>query len=154
MSDLLEWVEKAAIENLKGHHQSADQIAKDSVQTLTVFLLIMTGAVAYAANAFQKCQFDWISVGATVFTGWFLILSILLVWKCLPMREMPAIFNEPNNLYQPKYSLDLMREAELGNFQIRINQAAARNARIAKWLNGLRLAAAASPLVFTASSAA
>lgn len=82
------------------------------------------------------------------FTGWFLILSLLLVWRCLMFRELPSIYNEPRNIYQPKYSLEDLKEAEVNDLQKRIDLAASSNAKVVKSLNRLRLAAAASPIVF------
>jgi hypothetical protein len=148
VSDLLKWVEKSAIENLKTHHACADLIAKDAVTTLTVFLAALGGGLAYGAKALEQNSCNWLSVGAMAFTGWFLALSLLLVWKCLMFREMPSIYNEPRNLYQPEFSVHDLREAEIQNLQQRIDMVATSNAIVVRWLNRLRLAAAASPVVF------
>ncbi|AQV94759.1 hypothetical protein BJN34_12800 [Cupriavidus necator] len=148
MSELLDWVEKSAIENLKLHHASADVMAKDSATTLTVFLAALGGGLAYAAKAIEQNSLSWLSVGAIAFTVWFLILSLLLVRNCLMVREIPAVYNEPRNLYQPEFSVEALKEAEIEGLQKRIDTAASSNAKVAKWLNGLRLAAAASPLLF------
>ncbi|TPQ32028.1 hypothetical protein [Cupriavidus pinatubonensis] len=147
---LLEWAEKAAVENMKAHHASADFIAKEAATTLTVFLAGMGAAMAYAAKAIDEQKWGWFAVGATAFAAWFLMLSVLLVWKCLMMRPIPPVHNEPLHLYQPAFSLADMQEAELSGYQKRINEAARRNGRLVWWLNRLRLAAAASPLVFIA----
>ncbi|MFP3567321.1 hypothetical protein [Paraburkholderia sp. SIMBA_030] len=152
MSDLLDWVEQTAIENLKSHHACADVIAKDAATTLTVFLAALGGGLAYAAKALELHSVNWLSVGAIVFTGWFLILSLLLVRNCLMFRAMPSIYNEPRNLYQPAYSLDQLKEAEVEGMQRRIDMAAKSNAGVVVWLNRLRLAAAASPIVFIAAA--
>ncbi|NIF39552.1 hypothetical protein F3J14_01250 [Burkholderia sp. Tr-862] len=63
-------------------------------------------------------------------------------------RELPSIYNEPRNIYQPKYSLEDLKEAEVNDLQKRIDLAASSNAKVVKSLNRLRLAAAASPIVF------
>ncbi|CAR54938.1 hypothetical protein UXJ30_13985 [Burkholderia cenocepacia] len=152
MSDLLDWVEKSAIENLKTHHACADVIAKDAATTLTVFLAALGGGLAYGAKALDQNSFNWLSIGTIAFTGWFLVLSLLLVWKCLMFREMPNIYNEPRNIYQPSFSLEDLKEAEVIGLQRRIDVAAKSNVSVVKWLNGLRLAAAASPLVFIAAA--
>ncbi|AET90693.1 hypothetical protein BYI23_B000860 [Burkholderia sp. YI23] len=69
-------------------------------------------------------------------------------------RELPSIYNEPRNLYQPKFSLEQMKEAEVEMLQTRIDAAALSNAAVVKSLNRLRLAAAASPIVFIVSASA
>lgn len=152
MSDLLDWVEKTAIENLKAHHACADVIAKDAATTLTLFLAALGGGLAYGAKALEQNSINWLSVGAMAFTAWFLILSLLLVRQCLTFRELPSIYNEPKNLYQPEFSVDQLKEVEVEGMQRRIDMAARGNAKIVKWLNGLRLAAAASPLIFIAAA--
>ncbi|ABX15499.1 hypothetical protein UXJ26_24500 [Burkholderia multivorans] len=63
MSDLLDWVEKSAIENLKTHHACADVIAKDAATTLTVFLAALGGGLAYGAKALEQNSVNWLSVG-------------------------------------------------------------------------------------------
>ncbi|KVT74813.1 MULTISPECIES: hypothetical protein [Burkholderia cepacia complex] len=148
MSELLEWVEKSAIENLKAHHACADVVAKDAATTLTVFLAALGGGLAYAAKALEQHSLNWLSVGAMAFTGWFLVLSLLLVSRCLMVRAMPSIYNEPRNIFQPEFSIDDLKEAEIQGLQQRIDMAAAGNAKVVKSLNRLRLAAAASPIVF------
>ncbi|WP_175729037.1 hypothetical protein [Burkholderia ambifaria] len=148
MSELLEWVENSAIENLKAHHACADVVAKDAATTLTVFLAALGGGLAYAAKALEQHSLNWLSVGAMAFTGWFLVLSLLLVSRCLMVRAMPSIYNEPRNIFQPEFSIDDLKEAELQGLQQRIDMAATGNAKVVKSLNRLRLAAAASPIVF------
>ncbi|OXJ36705.1 hypothetical protein CFB82_09650 [Burkholderia sp. HI2714] len=148
MSELLEWVEKSAIENLKAHHACADVIAKDAATTLTVFLAALGGGLAYAAKAVEQHSLNWLSIGAIAFTGWFLVLNLLLVVRCLVFRELPSIYNEPRNIFQPEFSVDELKEEEIQNLQQRIDTAASSNAKVAKSLNKLRLAAAASPIVF------
>ncbi|AXA80461.1 hypothetical protein F1536_12340 [Achromobacter xylosoxidans] len=61
---------------------------------------------------------------------------------------MPALYNEPQNLYQPKYTLYQLREVELQNIQARIVEARIRNEATAGALNRVRLWAIASPLFF------
>ncbi|MFP3794702.1 hypothetical protein [Paraburkholderia sp. SIMBA_027] len=151
--ELQEWVEKAAIENLKEHYASADQIAKDATTTLTVFLAAVGGGLAYAAKAIEQHSVTWLSAGAIAFTVWFLVLSLLLVWKCMMLRPFSTVYNEPRSLYQPQYSLSQLREAEFKNLQNRINRAAQQNGKVARWLNRLRLAAAACPVAFIVGAA-
>lgn len=150
----LDWIEQAAVENMKAHHVCADVIAKDAATTLTVFLAAMAGAMTYAAKAIEQKSWTWFSFGATAFTVWFFALSALLVWTCLVMQPIAPVYNEPRNLNQAGFDLDALKEAELDGFQWRIGTAASRNAKVAKWLNGLRLAAVGSPVIFIVAAMA
>ncbi len=143
--NLLLWAEKAAIENIKAHHASTDIIAKEAATTLTVFLAAMGGGFAFAMKALDSNGWTWLAVGASVFAGWFLVLSALLVTKCLKVRALPPMFNEPDNLYMPQHAYLDVLESELKGFQRRIEAIGKENGRVVRWLNGLRLAAVLSP---------
>ncbi|RKU03616.1 hypothetical protein C7H84_09485 [Burkholderia sp. Nafp2/4-1b] len=67
-------------------------------------------------------------------------------------RKLPAIYNEPMHLYQPRYTLTALREVELENLQVRIVRARHSNARIARALDWLRFGAVASPIMFVVLS--
>jgi hypothetical protein len=75
-------------------------------------------------------------------------LSALLVWHCMKVADMPSPTNEPLNLYQNDFTLQQIRQTELNNIQIRIQQATERNGATAYWLNRVRLLATSTPLVF------
>ena len=141
MNDVLEWVEKAALENMRGHAQSADALAKEAGTTLTILLAMLSGAFAYALRASDL-------VGAVALTAYLFALCVVLVINCMMIGEFPAITNEPRNLNQKGYDLDAIRSVELRNIQERIDQAARRNAITARWLNRVRIGAICSPLVF------
>jgi hypothetical protein len=70
------------------------------------------------------------------------------VLRVLQAGNLPALYNEPQNLYQPKYTLYQLREVELQNIQARIVEARIRNEATAGALNRVRLWAIASPLFF------
>lgn len=148
MSELLDWVENAAIENLRLQHHTADVIARESVTTLTLLLAGVGAGVAYAAKSVDRSALDWLSVGAISVTAYLAVLCLILVVRCLRISPLPAIYNEPGNLLQPDIEFEDLRRYELENMQTRINDAVRRNARIAGSLNRVRIAAALSPLVF------
>ncbi|MCH1995317.1 hypothetical protein [Achromobacter xylosoxidans] len=154
MKELLDWVESAANENLKMHHASADFLAKEAQTTLTVLLAGMAGAVAYGAKAVEQDSWGWLAAGSGAFGLYLLSISWLLVLKCMRIAPMPQIYNEPDNLFRPALGLEWVRERELSNKQYAINEAAARNRRVARWLNRVRLSAVLSPLVFIFASVA
>ncbi|MEI5998248.1 hypothetical protein H3V53_13850 [Paraburkholderia bengalensis] len=150
----LDWIEQAAVENMKAQHVSADNLAKDSATTLTVFLAAMAGSMTYAATAMQQHQWTWFSIAAGAFCAWFFVLSSLLVCKCLMIRAIPPVYNEPKNLSQPGFDLLILKEEELLGFQRRIDASVKRNGSVAGWLNRLRLGAVASPLIFVVAALA
>ncbi len=89
--------------------------------------------MTYAMKGIEQQDWTWLPVGAVGCAFWFFCLSglsALLVWKCLMMRPIPSIYNEPKNLSQPGFELESLKEAELKNFQLRIDQAAARNHQV------------------------
>jgi hypothetical protein len=81
-------------------------------------------------------------------TVWLSILSFYLVKKCLMATAIPQVYNEPRNFLDTNYTIHELREAELTNLQARIDDAAKRNANLAKYLNRVRKLAIASPVVF------
>jgi hypothetical protein len=154
VTDRLEWIEKAGIENMKAHHACADVLAKDAGTTLTLLLAGIGGALAYATKAIDVHSWNWLSVGATVFTLWLVALSWYLVNSCLMATPIPQIYNEPKNLNVPDMEFDYLRRAELSGLQLRIEEAGSRNGLLARRLNLTRRLAVASPLIFILSSGA
>lgn len=154
MTERLDWIEKAGIENMKVHHTCADTLAKDAAMTLALLLAGMGGGLAYAAKAVDVHSWNWFSFGAAAFTLWLLALSWYLVVRCLTIEPIPQIYNEPGNLNAPELTFDELRAAELLGLQVRITQAAQRNALLARRLNRARGLAIASPAVFIFWSAA
>lgn len=148
MTDRLEWLEKAGIENMKLHHVSADNLAKDSATTLTVLLAGMGGSLAYAAKELEVGTWTWMTFGCAALTAWFAGLGFYLVVKCLMATPLPQVYNEPQNLNVPALTFDELREGELENLQARIKDAGARNKELAKHLNRARKLAVISPAIF------
>jgi hypothetical protein len=148
MNDLLDWVEKAAVENFRIQHQTADILAKEAATTLTVLLAGLGAGTAYAIKAVSGEVSGPIAYGAVAFTIYLLALSMLLVLKCLMIQPIPSIFNEPKNLLNDLYSFSEIRKFELENMQDGIEAAGARNGRVARSLNRIRLAAVVSPTWF------
>jgi hypothetical protein len=138
----LDWVEKAALENLRGHLQSADVLAKEAAATLTILLAGLSGAFTFAVGT-QSFR-----VGAIILTVYLFVLCFVLVIRCMMIGRLPAITNEPRNLNQDGYELEALRRTELDNIQGRIDQTARRNAVTARWLNYVRLGAILSPAIF------
>lgn len=154
MTDRLDWIEKAGIENMKMHHSCADTLAKEAATTLTLSLAGMAGGLAYAAKAIDAHSWNWLSFGATILTLWLLGASWYVVAKCLMVTPIPQVYNDPKNLHAPALEFDDLRAAELLGLQIRIDAAAKRNALLAGRLNLARRLAIASPAIFIIFAAA
>jgi hypothetical protein len=83
------------------------------------------------------------------------VLAIVIVWKCLMVEAIPAVYNEPKNLVQTGFSLESIKEVEVKeNLQVRIEEMVAVNDRLAGRLNTARVAAALSPVVFALAAGA
>lgn len=149
MSELLEWVEKQALENLRFRIQDAENLTKESNTTLTLLLTGMGAGLAYGIKLLDSNAEPWLLLSVFMFSAYLLVLCALLIFKCIKISAIPAPTNEPSNLYQVEFSLDSLREAELKNVQQRINEAVTRNNLVAAWLNRIRLFAVGSPIIFS-----
>lgn len=154
MSDLIDYAEKAGLENIKFRLQNAETLAKDSASTLTILLAGMGASMAYAIRGFEYVTPTPVTVGAAALAIWLMTASVLLVIFCIISTPLPVPTNEPLNLYQKDYSLDAIREIELRNLDARIKETAVRNHRVAVWLDRVRFMAILSPLSFGVTSLA
>lgn len=150
-SEYLDWVETAAVENFKMQHRTADTLAKEATSTLAMMLAALGAVTAYAVKAISAPTPDAFSVGAVCLTVTLIALCAVLVWKCLMIQPIPAIFNEPKNLLGEnvqKHTFDEIRRFELENMQEGIAEAIERNRKTARALNRIRLGAVISPVWF------
>lgn len=156
MNELLEYAEKAGIENLKFRLGNAETLAKEANAVLTILLAGMGGAMALAARGFEQLHGlpGAVTVGAMFMAAWLMLAAALLVVVCMMSTDLPVPTNEPLNLYQPDFALSQIRAVELRNLDARIKQVTARNHRVSAWLDRVRLLAVASPIVFVATSMA
>jgi hypothetical protein len=149
----LEWIEKQALESLKARFQTAELVSKETQTTLTVLLAAIGGSAAYAAKIFDASPAGPIETAAAVTCVYFVLLAVTLVARCMMFLSYPALYQDPMNLMHPSYSIDEIREAEIENLHGRIIEAAAINAKRAKWLNWFRIATALSPFIFAVVAA-
>lgn len=152
--DLLDFAEKAGYENLRGHLAHAETLAKEAITTATLLLAGTGGALTYAIKWFDQKPAGPAVWGAVATTFWLAGLSALLVIRCLRTVRTEMLYNEPMNLYKPDLNLTLVeaRRWELENLQQRIGLTKERNKPIARWLDRIRIAAAATPIVFLAAA--
>lgn len=148
MSEMIEWVERAALENLRFRLQNAETLAKDASSLLMLLLGGMGAALAYSVRALESGAADPAHIGVFAVMGWLLLSCLVLVWQCILTMPLQAPTNEPDNLMQPGYEFEVIRRAELNNIQARINEAVQRNHHVAAWLDRVRIAVTISPMVF------
>jgi hypothetical protein len=143
---LLDWVEKAALENIKAQMQSADELKREANIALNVFLAGATASAAYSAKALSDGLFAF-GCAALLFASVLYVLCALDLYYCLWISDFPAPTNEPKRLLVKDEDFESLRVAELNQMQIRIEKAQARNSVRAASLNFLRGAALLSPLI-------
>lgn len=146
----LEWVEKQGQESLKARFATAELIAKEAQTTLTVLIAGVGGSAAYAAKLFAPGTAGPIEVAAAGVCIYLIALAVILVLACMMFQDYPALYQNPENLLHPSYSIDEIREEEVKNIGVRIKEAAEINAKRASRLNKLRVAAVLSPILFAA----
>lgn len=144
-----EWIEKAAIENLKGRRETADILAKEAATTLTVLLAGIGGSLAYAVKLLNG-ESSMTVIAAAAVCSWLTVLAMALVVTCLKIKGIPAVYNQPGELLKRASSgesFDEWRRGELRNIQARIEIAVKRNDDTARNLNRIRILAVCTPLI-------
>jgi len=145
---MIDWAEKAGLENLRYHLQSADHLIKEANTTLTILFTGAGAALAFALKGLELPKVSSVAYASAGLSVFLFFLAGLVVWKCIWIGDMPMPTNSPMNLFQPDYELNTLRKVELRNIDARIEQAAQRNLKTATWLNGLRaFAIVGTPLI-------
>lgn len=150
MNEHLQWVEKAAMENLRARIQTADTLAKEAQTTLTVTLAGCGAALGYALK-------DGVVAGAVSWSmlavcAYLMGVAAMITLRCLKIGEIPPLYNEPRNLLfsgHEEHDFEAKVKGEVShNVQIRIDQATGRNERVANWIDRTRLMLVFSPVVW------
>lgn len=141
MTTVLDWAEKAGIENMKDHVNNADLIQK---QASTLLTMLLSGA---AAALYFGVDHEELRFAAVIVSLWLFGLSAFLTRQCLMFGDFPAVWNEPKNLNQKDFELDKLREFELKNLQKRITDAMTLNFTKSLRLNNCILNACCTPII-------
>jgi hypothetical protein len=150
---MLEWAERMALENLRGHLGNLDAIKKETVITLSVLFAALAGCVAFLGQHVDGKHLQPLAWGALGGAVWLFGVCAALVVRCLRIADAPAITNLGTALYQPQFTLEQMRKAELANIDKRSEQARRRAVSDSDWINRLRVFALLAPLAFMAGFA-
>ena len=148
---LLDWVEVNAQENVRFHLHNANVLAKEAATTLTLTLTGLGAALAHGVHGLAGGALTAAHGASLALAAYLTLLAVATVFKCMKIAPIPAPTNEPGNLYQPRFPLERLREAELKNLQERIEEAVARNDAVTGWLNRIRLAATLSPAIWVSA---
>jgi hypothetical protein len=146
--EMIEWVEQAGLECLRAHVKSCDDIRQQSNTALAVLTAGAAGALAYGMKALEAPANKPLAIAALAVSVYLFVICAALATRCLMVADYPSVTNTPKNLYQKEFDLNAVREAELHNIQLRIEEAVAINATRSKWLNRAWAAATATPLIF------
>ena len=130
MNELLDWVEKAALENLRFRLQNAETLAREANILLAVLLGGMGAALAYTVKALESGALTSLSGGVAVLAGWLMLSAMLLVLKCVMSRDLQVPGNHVGNLWQPGREFESLRKGELNGVQERIDLTIVRNRRM------------------------
>jgi hypothetical protein len=144
MSEKLDYAERAGMENMRERIDVAGMIQREANTTMTLLLAGAGAALAYTANpdAIPATGKAALAVSAYLFA-----LAGLLTRTCLGLIAYPAVANEPKNLSQDSYTSNQIREWELENLQVRIDESVRINEYRSRWLNRCRIAAALTPVI-------
>lgn len=148
------WALQEGLQNLEGHIEAQGAIAAQAATTLALLLAGIGGSLAYAVKLLEPGAAPAVARGAAALCAYLMVLTALVVWRCLNTRPSPALHNHPANLLVPGADLASIQAGELLNVQRRIEQQIAITAERARWLNGVRLLAPCSPIVFAAAALA
>ena len=143
-----EWIETCGLENLKGRIKTADTLAKEASNTLTVALAGTAGALAYGIKLLSG-EINFANLAATGGCIWLMFVSAFLVFGCLRVSPLPAVYSQPkSNLDRRKKgaTFEQWQIGELYNIEDRIKDAVARNRRVGSRLNLARGLAVATPV--------
>jgi hypothetical protein len=141
-------VEAGAVENAKERYTTLAMLRREAASTLTILLAGIGGSLAYASKVLESGPAGPIAVGAAVLCVYLACIATGVVLRCLLVRDLPAIYNVPENLLIPGSTLTEVRYGNLDVLQAAITEMAVINAGIGKSLNALRVAAVASPVIF------
>lgn len=150
--EVLEWAEKAGIENLKTHLESANLLTTAANNLVNILLAGVAGSLTFAVKVLEPSSpaIAWGSLAACIHLVAVCIYVVLAVLRAGPL---PSLYNEPKNLGQPEWTKAALLREELRLMNDRIHELCDRNETRAWRLNASRLAAvltAASFLVATA----
>jgi hypothetical protein len=142
MQSRLDWAERAALERLHALREANQSVAGDAARTLTLLLVAIAAAFAYAISGPQ------FAIGAIVLTAYLCVLSVLLIFSCLMAGDVPTSVQTSGRPLDESIPFDDFRRLELISTERRIEALALRHNRALLWLNTVRIAASVAPFVF------
>lgn len=152
MSELLDYAERAGLDNMRERIEVAGLIQREANTAMSLILAGAGAALVFAAQG--NAARPELTIAALVVSVYLFALAALLNWKCLGLLAYPSCSNVPANLNKPEYATVQIKAWELENLQARIEQALTINERRSDFLNRCRFAATLTPLIAFAAWAA
>lgn len=143
------WALDEGHKNLKARIESQAAIASQAAATLTLLLAGIGGSLVYAVRIFEPGSSP-VARGAAALCIYLMALAGVLIWRCINTTASPVLHNEPTNLLLSEATLEQLQAGEIFNLQQRIDQQKALVVARARWLNGVRVLAILSPIIFAA----
>lgn len=158
--DLLDYVEAEAKLSAEFQIACRDAVLKEVNTTVAGLFGGGVGALAYAVGLSEKPTMQWAAWGMAGGGVYLLLVALGVVVLCLRTQEVLPPANDPGLLLDADelkcvgdaQGLEVLRRANLRSKQRSIERNRTANARVAVWLDRLRLAALAVPLVFIAAA--
>ena len=144
-----DWAEQRGMENLREHVTAMGELKEDANRTLAIFMAVAGASLAYVANNLASPESIALVAGVFSVGLHFVLIGALLLHYCLKISDAPVVANQASNLFNPAYSVQQLKAAEIANLEVRRKFAVCRNEVTGRWLNRLRYAALASPITFT-----
>lgn len=159
--DLLDYVEAEAKASAEFQVACRDAVLKEVNTTVAGLFGGGIGALAYAVGLSEKPAMLWAAWGMAGSGAYLLAVALWVVVLCLRTQTVWPPANDPGLLLDADElngvgdadGLVALRRANLRSKQRSIERNRSANARVAVWLDRLRLAALAVPLVFIAAVA-
>lgn len=151
--EVLEWAEKAGIENLKTHLESSNLLAAAASNLVNILLAGVAGSLTFAIKVLEPSP-TAIAWGALVACVHLASVCFYIVLWVLRAGPRPSLYNEPKTLGQTQWTkMDLLRE-EIVLMNHRIHDLCDRNETVGRRLNRARLAAVLMAATFLVATAA
>lgn len=141
------------LKNAEFHLACGDSLTAAGNFSLSLFSGAALGALGYAAHLLESHAGTPLILGTLAVALHLLVVSTLLVLKCLKADDAHPAHAEPKALLPqpggPEFPWEEQIRYEIEHLTFRIAANRYRNEQVAKWLNRLRIAGVLAPVTFT-----
>lgn len=147
--NLVEYVEAEAKLLMKSQSENRVILERSRDTLMNILLAGAGGSLALAVSLFDKASESWLFYGVLLISIYLFGMGVLLVLGKSRTKSFLPMGNQPDYLYRSEYKdMDIIdfKELYLGTMQQVINENRENNADFSRWLNVIRLMAAATTL--------